>query len=69
VTALRGVGANPAQALHPIRPNRQCGVEVGGVRAVDHVIGRRAPRGGVDRFDRFLQALTGREAAIGLERE
>jgi len=69
VTALRGVGANPAQALHPIRPDRQCGLEVGGMRAVDHVISRRAPRCGVDRSDRILQALSGREAAIGLERE
>ena len=33
VTALRGVGTDPAQALHPIRPDRQCGLEVGGMRS------------------------------------
>ena len=39
------------------------------VRAVDHVVSRRAVRQGVDGFDRFTQRLVGRNPTVGFGRK
>ena len=56
----RGVGPDPAHALHPAGILVQDLSEVIGVRAVDHVIGRRPTRRAIDRLDRVAQAFAGR---------
>src|SRR5262245_21487596 len=73
MAAFRGIGPDAAHPLHPafaiaFRGSQHL-AEMGRVRAVDHVIDRTAPGRGVDLTDRMAEALTGRQAAVRLERE
>ncbi len=61
-----------AQAADPRRPGlvrREHGLEVRGVRAVDHVVGGRPSGGFVDLLDRVAEGLAVRQAAVGFEGE
>ena len=69
VAALRRVGADAADAAEPGALARKRGSEMSRVRTVDHVVGRRTLRRLVHLGDRLLQALSGGQASVRLQRE
>ena len=69
VAALRRVGADAADAAEPGALARKRGSEMRRVRTVDHVVGRRTLRRLVHLGDRLLQALSGGQASVRLQRE
>ena len=67
--ARRGVRPQPRDPLAPAPARRQRGGEVRRVRAVDHVVGDRPERLGVDLLDRVAERLAVRQPPVGLDGE
>src|SRR4051795_8138484 len=69
VTAHRGVRTEPPDARAPVTVLGKRALEMGRVRAVDHVVERSAVGRRVDLLDGAAQRLAAREPAVGLDRE
>jgi hypothetical protein len=69
VAELRRVRAQPGDPLQPVAAVREHLLEVRRVRAVDHVVGHRPARLGVDLADRVAERLAARQPPVGLDRE
>src|SRR5690349_18880430 len=64
VALRRGIAAQAAQPLEPGTAFRERSGKMRRMRAIEHVVGGRLARGGVDLGDRLTERLAGRQLPV-----